>query len=257
MDRLVADLTLSIPLTETSDVVALPSGDFLVVSDVEAQAAIVAFEGGQASSISLPGLDAKESGLEAVAYDEATQTLYVHVEEDAELLAYRWDARRDSLPVAIARRPLRLGKGRNKGVEGLAHLAAGSSPTGRSALLVANEAKPRAIVLLADGNAAGAPVEIELDRAIGDVCDDFSGLSLDPRTGSVLLVSDESATLVEIGFATEGGRLVGTLRNAFHLEDERGRALKRVEGVCVDRSGAWWVLLENACELRRVRAGGA
>jgi uncharacterized protein YjiK len=251
METLTADLKLAVDLEETSDVVALPDGDFLVVSDVDASAARVAADGGATRRVPLAGLRDDESGLESVAYDASTQTLYVHVEEEAELHAYRWDGG-DGAPEPLSRRELRLGKKRNKGVEGLVHVTAAQSPTGKPGLLLANEAKPRSIVFLPDGGAD--PIDIELDPEIGEICDDFSGLSFDPQGGTVLLVSDESATLVEIRLGLRAGRLVGELRGAFHLENVGGKALERVEGVCVDGSGAWWVLLENACELRRVRA---
>jgi uncharacterized protein YjiK len=259
MESLVADRTLPVELEETSDVVALPplasapQGGFLVVSDIEARAARVV-PGQGTTYLALPGLDGKESGLEAVAYDAATHNLFCHVEEAAELLAFRWDGEASTVGPPT-RRPLRLGKKRNKGVEGLIHLPAAASPIGRAGLLVANEDKPRAIFFLADGAGDEEPVEIELDRGVAAACDDFSGLSYDAGRGSVLLVSDESAALVEIELVAQGGGVAGRLRAAFHLEDARGKALERVEGVAVDAAGAWWVLLENDRELRRVRTG--
>jgi uncharacterized protein YjiK len=205
----------------------------------------------------LEGVKAGESGLEAVTFDAAAGLLFSFVEEEGELLVHRWDGLARSDPKLERRVALKLGKKENKGVEGMVHLAAEASPTGRSGLLLANEDKPRRLFFLADSSGEGSeedPVSVEMDRGILDACDDFSGLAWDATRGSVLVVSDESASLVELRLHAEGDAIAATCVEVFALEDEAGDALERVEGVAVDAAGAWWVLLENdrvLCRLRR------
>lgn len=252
--RLVVDKRIHVDLDETSDVVALPSGWFLVVSDTEARAALVA-DGQPTSYLSLPGVDTRESSIEAVAYDAEARRLICHAEDQGELFVLAWDGRPTSSATLQRRRTLQLGKRKNKGVEGLTHLAAALSPTGRAGLLIANEAKPRALFFLHDAAAPDEdPAEIELLPGLTASCEDFSGLALDSSRNSVLVVSDESASLVEIQVRRDGETIVARAVSAYDLVDEAGDALERVEGVAVDDASAWWVLLENdrtLCRLRR------
>lgn len=260
--KLTVDRRLRVALDETSDVTFVagahagePSGGaFLVVSDTDARAVLVEENGCQ--HLLLEGVEPGESGLEAVTFDAAAGLLFSFVEEKRELLVHRWDGLARSGPKLERRLSLELGKKENKGVEGMVHLAAEVSPTGRSGLLLANEDKPRRLFFLADSSGEGSedPVSIEMDREILEACDDFSGLAWDATRKSVLVVSDESASLVELRLHAEGDAIAATCVEVFALEDEAGDALERVEGVAVDAAGAWWVLLENdrvLCRLRR------
>lgn len=241
---LVADQRIAVALDETSDVVALPDGTFLVVSDVEPRAALV--RPGHTSYLDLPGVSDGESGLEAVTHDPATGRLVSYAEERAELLVHRWDGEASSPAVLASRLGFRFGKKKNKGVEGIAMFG--------SKILCANEAKPRGLFVVdVDTDEV---IEVALDEAILAVCEDFSGLAFDARRGTYLLVSDESAALVELALEPVAGGIAGRLRGAYALVDERGEPLERVEGVAVDPSGAWWVLLENERVLCRVRPAG-
>lgn len=257
MPKLTVDRRLPVELEETSDVAFLPGpvpddpsgGAFLVVSDTEARAAIVCESGTE--HFDLQGLGRGESGLEAVTFDAAAGLLFSFAEERGELFVHRWDGRASSAAVLDRRVALTLGKKENKGVEGMVHLGAEHSPTGRSGLLLVNEDKPRKLFFLPDGEED--PAAVSMDRGILDACEDFSGLAWDAKRKSVLVVSDESASLVEVRLQAEGGAISATAVEAFDLEDEAGDALLRVEGVAVDAAGAWWVLLENDCVLCRLR----
>lgn len=254
MNRLAADLRIAVPLPETSDVVGLSQGRFLVVSDKRGEAAIVGLDRAP-TFVALDGVAKKKSTLEAVAFDAATLRLRVFAEDKRTLYAYRWTGVDGAPPVLEAEHELSFGARKNKGVEGMAALDAAASPTGAAALLVANEGSPRALLLLAepDLDPEGA-LSVELDSALLEACADFSGIAFDRTRNAVLVVSDESSALAQVTLArTGGGGLAASLVEAFTLTDERGDALERVEGVAVDDAGGWWVLLEDACELVRVR----
>ena len=239
--RLVADHRLSVDLDETSDVVTLPSGAFLVVSDTEARAAIVT--PAATTFVDLEGLQGGESGLEAVTFDAARGLIVSYDEGRRELLCHRYGGEPAAVAPLESRRELRFGKRKNKGVEGLAMFG--------DKLLCANEDKPRGLYVVEPGADEG--VEVELDPAVTEACEDFSGLAHDPRRGSFLVVSDESARLVELSVEASGGGYAARCRGVFDLVDEQGAPLERVEGVAVDLDGAWWVLLENERVLVRVR----
>jgi hypothetical protein len=171
--RLVADHRLSVDLDETSDVVTLPSGAFLVVSDTDARAAIVTPDG--TTFVELEGLRAGESGLEAVTFDAARGLIVSYDEERREVLSHHYGGEHAAVAPLEGRRELRFGKRKNKGVEGLAMFG--------DKLLCANEDKPRGLYVVEPSADEG--VEVELDPAATDACDDFSGLAHDPRRGDL------------------------------------------------------------------------
>ncbi len=258
MPKLTVDRRLRVALDETSDVTFVAGahpgepagGAFLVVSDTDARAVLV--EEGGCQHLLLEGVEPGESGLEAVTFDAAAGLLFSFVEEQSELLVHRWDGHARSAATLDRRVALKLGKKENKGVEGMVHLGPKDSPTGRSGLLLANEDKPRRLFFLPDGEED--PSAVTTDRGILDACEDFSGLAWDPTRRTVLVVSDESAALVELRLEADGDAIAATSVESFSLEDESGDPLERVEGVAVDAAGAWWVLLENdrvLCRLRR------
>jgi uncharacterized protein YjiK len=248
MPSLRVDTRLCVDLAETSDVTLLPRGRFFVVGDKKTHAVVVAPDGSSAEA-ELPGVGGGKSGFEACAFDGASG-LYVFSEERQTLFTYRWSSEVGETPALEAERGLTFGARKNKGVEGMVHLDAASSPTGEPGLLLANEGAPRAVFFL--GERQAAPIEIALDPAILDVCADFSGLARDPRSGAILVVSDESSALVAMTLErpAEGPRL--SVTGAWDLMDASGRALERVEGVVVDPHGKTWVLLEDERVLCRV-----
>ena len=252
-----ADRAVKLGIKEPSDVVALPGGGFLVVSDVE-QWAMVVTRSGRGTCLQLPGAADGESGFEAVAYDAARKRLYVVREERQELVILRWAGTCTSLAKLVGVRALPgIGrskkKRKNKGIEGMTCLPARFSPTGKAHLVLAKEAKPRAIVLLgADGE--GEPTEIAVDRAIKEACTDFSGLAVDPVSGHLFVCSDESATVAEIVLHSRR-KPRADLVAVTDLRDPRGRRLKRVEGIAIDKAGDLVVLLENRRELWRFARG--
>lgn len=245
-----SDRRIAVGLDEPSDVTALPGGALFVVSDVES-AGVVLTPRGKAVRVAIPGAADGDSGFEAVAYDANRQRLFVVREERHELAILHWAGTAASRPTLVATRQLPVigrshkkhRKSRNKGVEGMACLPAALSPTGQAQLLLAQEARPRALVLL-DADGGGEPLAIALDRAVHEACADFSGLAVDPLSGHVFVCSDESATLAEI--ALHGGDEVrGELLAVTDLRDPGDKRLDRVEGIAIDAVGNLFVLLED------------
>jgi len=248
---------MRVHVDEPSDVVALPDGRFVVVGDRSNEIAIVAWEGAH-RTIALAAVDAAESGLEAVAYDARTRRLFVVSEERTTLLRYRLDVA-NAHAALEARTAIRLGKRggkhKNKGVEGMVFLPAALSPTKRAQLLIAKEDKPRMLALL-DEDGTGDPVEIALDPEIKDVCADFSSLTVDPRSGHVIIGSDESAGAAAVTLRRTKRGVEARLVRALELSSKKGRSLERLEGLACTENGDLFVLLENARVLLRYTATG-
>lgn len=254
MTTLVPDERIEIALPEPSDVAVLPGDRFAIVGDKKPALAVVG-KGGGVALVPLEKVGKKKTGLEAVTYDATSKWLHVFSEEHRALTRYRWDGNPDDAPVFEGSREVSFGGRKNKGVEGLAHLDPDVSPTGRGALLLANEGAPRGLFLLDDAGAleGEAAREIALDDAVLAACSDFSGIAFDPRSRRVLLVSDESSALVELALEGSGARLRARTVASHLLRSSTGAPLDRVEGVAVDATGRWWVLLEDERVLVRLR----
>lgn len=246
---------LKTEMKEASDVVALPGGRFLVVGDKSDRVTLMDAKGKRVE-LKLPGLPNGNSQLEGVAYDPVRHHLFVAREEKGELVRYEWNALKDSPPRLEKVFDVKEKGPRNKGIEGLAYLSGELSPTGRPQLLLAKEGKPRELWVHDDGG-GGTPIPVKLEKEVLDACRDFSALAVDPKTGHVFISSDESSTCVQLKLVRDGGKIRGTLVQAFPLRDEKGKALERVEGLTFNDKGDLFVLTENDGKLRQLarRAG--
>ncbi len=233
---------LDLPLEEASDVVALPGGAFLAVSDTS-DSALLRSADGKFTELKLEGIKNGRSGLEGVAYDPARRTLLVAREEKGELLRYELGA--TNRPRLAERIALDLGGSKNKGIEGLAFLPAKFSPSGKDGLIAAKEGEPKLLVLVGpDGR--GKPVNIELDKSLTAALKDFSAIAVDPKTGHLFIASDESAAFAEVALVNVDGKLSTKFLGVTTLRDDKGRKLDRVEGLTFDEKGDLFVLPENA-----------
>ncbi len=233
---------------EASDVVALGAGRFAVVSDTRA-ALFVVDSRGRSLKLELEGIKG-ESELEGVAYDPVKQRLFVSREERGELLRYTWKGGADR-PVLEKKLDAGVDGSDNKGIEGLAYLPAGQSPTSQAQLLGVKEGRPRQLLAFADSG-KGEPVEVDLDKELKRRLDDFSALAVDPKTGHVFIASDESSAVAQVRLVRDGKRLKGVLVQSLELHDGAGGRLERIEGLTFDPKGDLFVLTENDGVLHRL-----
>lgn len=243
-------------VNEASDVCALPGDGFLAVSDIHSVAGRVDLQGGQ-SPVPLSDLPGAESGLEGVTHNAARNLLVVSREEQRQLNVYDWDGLGSAAPELVRVVDVPLGGKVNKGVEGLASLPASLSPTGKDQLLLVKEADPHLLGMLeADGT--GALEVIELDPRASQACTDFSGVSVDPKTGNVWICSDETARAVELKLVkTERGLRAELASAPLDLVDAKGKKLKRVEGIAFSTAGDLFVLTENEKALHQYKRNTA
>lgn len=241
-------------MAEASDVTALPGGRFLVVGDRKDEAFIVDGTGDR-KKLELPGLKHGKSQLEGVAYDPERKHLFVSREEAREVLRYDWDALKKDAPRLdkTIQLPKSETKGpTNKGVEGMAYLPGDKSPTGEPQLLLAKEGKPRELFLYADSG-KGKPLPLKLESAVKAVCADFAAVAVDPKSGDVFILSEESATIAQVKLLRDGDKILGRLVQSVPLRDERGKQLERAEGLTFNQKGDLFVLSENDGVLRQLK----
>jgi uncharacterized protein YjiK len=238
-------------VSEASDVVALPGGRFLIVSDRADTMGIVGADG-KVSKLKLPGLPNGNSQLEGVAYDPLRHHLLVSREEKGEILRYEWNAEKND-PPKLEKAFKLVHEGRvNKGIEGLAYLPGDASPTGTPQLVAAREGNPRELLLLGDGG-GGKPQKIHLEDQVKSVCQDFSAVAVDPKTGNIFVSSDESSTVAQLELKKQGNKLVARLVQSFPLRDKKDKPLERIEGLTFNEKGDLFVLTENDGALHRLK----
>lgn len=101
-------------------------------------------------------------------------------------------------------------KGKNKGYEGLAALPARLAPDGRAGLVAVHEALPRHVVVL-DADPLAVRLDLPLPADVAALADDLADVAVDPVTGHLLLLSDESRRVVEVKLERDALRLVGSV----------------------------------------------
>ncbi|MEN9799671.1 MAG: SdiA-regulated, partial [Pseudomonadota bacterium] len=103
-----------------------------------------------------------------------------------------------------------------------------------------------------DDSGKGKPQEVKLDKALEQVCADFSGLAVDPLSGHLFIASDEASLVAEVALEGPAAHPRARLVQAFPLRDGRGKPLERVEGLTFDAAGNLHVLQENNRTLWRL-----
>lgn len=131
--------------------------------------------------------------LEGLAVDDKETMLWALSEEDGAVLAISLETR-SPRPSLIGHLP-RPGTMKNKGFEGLAYLPARFSPSGRASLVAVHEDKPRSV-----GVFVLPDLEQTHDLTLSDeakkLLKDLSDVTVDPVTGQLLLLSDQSQRVV-------------------------------------------------------------
>lgn len=237
-------------VAEASDVVALPDGRFLVVSDRSATARIVSFDG-RAAAVRLPRIPDGESQLEGVGYAPPSRRLVVVREEESEAWRYTWraDAVGDPRPDGVV--ALSISGPRNKRLEGIAYVGPEWSPSGAPQWVLVKEGQPKALWLaserLEDRTAVALP------DSLAHALEDFSAVAVDPLTGHIVIASQESAACARLRIQRRGSSYEAVLLKVLTLTDERGAPLVRVEGITFDAQGRLYALTENEGALREMR----
>ena len=193
----------TLPIRGASAVAAIPGG-VLVVEDDEG---IYRVAGGRATLWAGRDDHPALGDLEGLATDETRGIAWAIAEEDGAVIALQLRGR-SRRPTLVGHLP-RPGTRRNKGFEGLAFMPARLSPSRRASLVVVNERKPRRVQLFMLP-ALTLTHDLKLPGGLKDLLGDLADVTIDPVTGALLLLSDESQRIAVAGIVDQKLALIGS-----------------------------------------------
>lgn len=189
-----------------------------------------------------PGL----ADLEGITVSADGRTVWALSEEDADLIELRIVRGRPCLGRVV--RLARPGSRRNKGFEGLALLPATLSPSRRAAFVAVHEHKPRRVCLF-DAVTHRQTHDLRLPRDVKAALDDLADVAVDPQSGALVLLSEESRRLAVVTLEPDGLRLRATYDLPFPGDE-------RPEGLAFQSSSRLVVVTEGPARLLRLRVVG-
>jgi hypothetical protein len=240
---LVGDRQL--PIRGGSAIAAIPGG-FLVAEDDQG---IFRIARGRATLWAGRDVHDALGDLEGLATDDAHRVVWALAEEDGAVISLPLDGRA-ARATLVGRLP-RPGKKKNKGFEGLAFMPARLSPSRRPSLVVVNEEKPRRVQVVSLP-ALELTHDFKLPDPMKDLLDDLADVTVDPVTGALLLLSDQSQRIVAARIVD--GTLV--MCGRYDLPLERG---EKPEGLDFRSSSRLLVVTDDTARLLEIavkRSGG-
>jgi uncharacterized protein YjiK len=254
--RLQAAAIEPLDVAEASGVVRLNNGAFLVVDD--AQGIFMRDQAGK-THLMLSSKDHKAlAGLEGICLSADQRAIYV-VSEDRSLVS--------TIPLAINGEHVKLGKPKplgklpalgdvkNSGWEGIDVLPGRFSPDGQDKLVAVNEAYPRRIGIFSLPDLQTTAI-LKLPAPFNQQLTDLSDIAVDPRTGHLLIMSDESSCVVETKISVTHKSAPGALLENIELQPIRKYDLSpshksKYEGLCLNQDGAMWAVSDGERKLFR------
>jgi uncharacterized protein YjiK len=173
----------------------------------------------------MEGVAVMDDGLIAIT-DERQHSLFI--------LRLQADTSELRIDQALQRVDLGYADDANKGFEGLAWDRANQR------LLLGKEKRPLALYSLpTDGQkVTGEP---QVLRDLGGIMTDLAGLTVDPRSGHVLALSQESHLLVELSGDYQPSNFIALLRGLHGLE----HFIPQAEGVALDADDNLYIVSER------------
>jgi hypothetical protein len=228
----------TLPIRGASAVAAIPGG-LLVVEDDKG-----IFRVSRGRAALWAGRDDHRAlgDLEGLATDEAQRIAWAVAEEDGAVIAFQLRGR-SPRPTVVGHLP-RPGTRKNKGFEGLAYMPASLSPSGQASLVVVNEGKPRRVQLFALPSLA-LTHDLKLPGRIKDLLDDLADVTVDPKTGALLLLSDQSRRIAVAEIVDEKLSLLGS----FDLPLSRG---EKPEGIDFASPSRLLVVMDDSAKLLEI-----
>lgn len=191
----------ALPVKGASAVTTSRAGLLLVEDDL----GIYRLRGSTATLWAGPDLHPALADLEGVTANDTGDLVWALSEEHATLVEIHVGARGPRVRrTAVLERP---GSTKNKGFEGLAWLAPRLSPTRRAALVAVHEHQPRRVCLF-DLRTLAMTHDLQLPREAKRVLDDLADVAVDPVSGLLVLLSEESRRLAVMRLANDGLQLV-------------------------------------------------
>ena len=192
----------TLPTRGASAVAAIPGG-LLVVEDDEG---IFRVAGPRATLWAGRDDHPALGDLEGLATDDTHRIVWAVAENDGAVIALQLRGR-SRRPALVGHLP-RPGKRKNKGFEGLAFMPARLSPSRHASLVVVNEQKPRRVQLFRLP-ALTLTHDLKLPGELKDLLADLADVTVDPVSGALLLLSDESQRIAVAGIVEQKLVLLG------------------------------------------------
>jgi uncharacterized protein YjiK len=151
-----------------------------------------------------------------------------------------------------------ISRKKNKGWEGIDIIPGRLLPDGEPLLVAVHEGSPRRIGVFTFPDIE----EVTHFKLTGDLKDhmaDISDVAVCPKTGHLFMLSDASATLVEVELVKKkkvapGALLENLELNLLGVTDLEGlEAKEKPEGLCFDPSGDLWLATDGDSHLRQFR----
>lgn len=191
------------PLKGASAVAPSRVGILLVEDDL----GIYRLRGTTATLWAGPALDPALGDLEGLTANDEGDVVWAVSEETGTLVEMRIGSRGPRVVrTGVLARP---GARKNKGYEGIAWLAPRHSPTGRAAFVAVHEHKPRRVVVC-DARSLAVVESLELPTNAKRVLDDLADVAVDPVTGLLVVLSEESRRLAVMRLTRGALELVST-----------------------------------------------
>lgn len=183
--------TRSLPVRGASGVTPSKAGLLVVEDDL----GLFVVRGRRATLWAGPALHPALGDLEGVAANTQGDVVWAIAEEDGTLVEMK--VTRSGPRVRRVSRLPRPGTRANKGFEGLAFLPAHLSPSKRAALVAVHEGRPRRVCVFALPDLQETHA-LKLSRAAKAALGDLADVAVDPVTGALILLSEQSRRLAVV-----------------------------------------------------------
>lgn len=235
---------------------------FLAISDRSSKVWQVKPSADEPTVTPLRKNDGQLEGLEGAIYGD--NQLLVVSEDSRKVWQIDVDTAGEALalgqPELLGKLP-KIGERKNKGWEGLALLPKQFSPDNKPRLLAVHEGFPKRVAIF-DRHSLKMEASLKLPKEVK--AKDLSDLTVDPQTGRLFLLSDESNAVYEMDLVCAKQKIgQGSLTNKWSLEsitsielpDQRGRKRLQPEGLAFDERGDLWVACEGKTSLLHLQRG--